>query len=143
MSSMEKELTGMHQLINNMNAKREQLVTLISTLPKESKYDAVRKEGNTLLDKMKAWDNDMIQRKTKAYDDAENFENKFSSDYLYLINQTESDIARVNQPNLDLMKEMNAKWVTLKQRADEIIDKNLPALNKMLADTGVGPVWAK
>ena len=140
---MEKELTTMHRMINNMQAKREQLTTLLNTLPKEEKFDAVRKEGNNLVEKMKAWDTTMVQRKTKAYDDAENFENRFTSDYLYLINQTESDIARVNKPNLDLLKEMNAKWAILKQRGDEILSKDLPAINKMLAEAGVGPVWAK
>ena len=31
---------------------------------------------------MKAWDEDMIQRKTKVYDDADNFPAKFTANYL-------------------------------------------------------------
>lgn len=143
MSSMEAEVTIMHKMINTINAKREQLETLISNLPADEKYAAVKKDAADLVKKMKAWDEDMVQRKSKTYDDVENFPNKFTSDYLYLINQTESDIARINKPNLDLLKEMNAKWVALKQRGEEILNTNLPALNKQLADAGVGPVWIK
>ena len=64
---------------------------------------AIKKDGDALLKKMKAWDEDMVQRKSKAYDDVENFPNKFTANYLFLINQTESDIPRVNQPSLDRM----------------------------------------
>ena len=141
MSSMETELTKMHLMINNLNAKREQLESLVATLPSDEKYNTVKKEGGALAKKMKAWDEDMIQRKSKTYDDAENFPNKFTSDYLYLINQTESDIARVNQPNLDLLKIYTAQWGVLKGRGDELLNKDLPAINKLLADAGVGPVW--
>ncbi|RTL60290.1 MAG: glycosyl hydrolase [Sphingobacteriales bacterium] len=143
MGSMEAEVTIMHKMINTINAKREQLETLISNLPADDKFAAVKKDAADLVKKMKAWDEDMVQRKSKTYDDVENFPNKFTSDYLYLINQTESDIARINKPNLDLLKEMNAKWVALKQRGEEILNTNLPALNKQLADAGVGPVWIK
>ena len=56
-----------------------------------------------------------------VYDDVENFPNKFTADYLFVLNQTESDLPRVNQPSLDQLKVLNAKWATLKGRADEMI----------------------
>jgi hypothetical protein len=59
-----------------------------------------------------------------------------------MINATESDIPRVNQPSLDRLRELNAQWATLKARHDEIVNRDLPALNKKLYDAGVGPIWA-
>ncbi len=143
MHGMEQALTLMHNTVNSMNAKREQLAGLLASLPSETKFSTIKKEGDVLVKKMKAWDEDMVQRKSKAYDDAENFDNKFTSNYLFLINQTESEIPRVNQPSLDRMKELNATWALLKSRADEILNSNLPALNKILWDAGVGAVWKK
>ncbi|HET9056742.1 MAG TPA: hypothetical protein VFN30_07835 [Chitinophagaceae bacterium] len=141
MSRMEADLTTMHRLVNNMNEKRKQLSSILIELPADKKYDLVRKEGEALVAKMKGWDEDMVQRKSKAYDDVENFPNKFTSDYMFLINQTESDIPSVNKPSLDLLQEFNAKWVVLKGRADEILYKDLPALNKLLWDAGLGAIW--
>jgi hypothetical protein len=140
MSSMEKELTAMHKMVNSMNEKRLQLESLLATLGDE-KYSALKAEGGALAKKMKAWDEDMIQRKTKVYDDADNFPAKFTANYLFLINQTESEIPRVNQPSLDRMKELNAEWATLKNRGVEILDKNIPELNKKFWEAGVGAVW--
>ena len=124
-----------------MNAKKEQLESLLASFPDDEKYTALKTEGSALVKKMKAWDEDMIQRKTKVYDDADNFPAKFTANYLFLINQTESDIPGVNQPSLDRMKELNAGWAILKNRGVEILDNNIPAFNKKLWDAGIGAVW--
>lgn len=141
MSAMEGELTSMHKLVNSLYDTQKRLESLLNSLPDDAKYSAIKKDGEELIKKMKAWDEDMAQRRAKAYDDVENYPNKFTADYMYLINQTESDIPRVNQPNLDLLKEMSAKWATLKARALEIQDKDIPALNKRMWDAGKGAIW--
>jgi hypothetical protein len=141
MSAMESELTTMHKLVNNLHDTQKRLNALLGSLGDDDKYKSVKKDGEELLKKMKAWDEDMVQRRSKVYDDVENFPNKFTADYIYMINQTESDLPRVNQPNLDLMREMNAKWATLKARADEMVNKDIPDLNKKLWEAGRGAVW--
>jgi len=141
MLGMETELTTMHRLINKLYEKQTQLQSLLGSIPAGDKYSAVKKDGEALLKKIKAWDEDMVQRKSKAYDDVENFPNKFTANYLFLINQTESDIPRVNQPSLDRLKELNGQWSGLKSRANEILDKDIPSLNKKLWEVGLGAIW--
>lgn len=143
MDAMETEVNRMHLLINTMAGKREQLESILNSIIVDSKFEAIKKEGLALSARMKAWDEELIQRKSKAYDDVENFPNKFTANYLFLINQTESDIPKVNQPSLDLKKELDLQWATLKSRADQILDLDLPMLNKKLWDAGVGAVWKK
>ncbi|MGH9931935.1 MAG: VPS10 domain-containing protein [Pyrinomonadaceae bacterium] len=141
MSGMETELASMHRMVNSLYEKQKQLESLLSSLPAGDKFSSVKKEGEALLKKMKAWDEDMVQRKSKAYDDVENFPNKFTANYLFLINQTESDIPRVNQPSLDRLKQLNVEWSSLKARANEILDKDIPTLNKRLWGAGLGAIW--
>ena len=143
MNGMETELTIMHNMVNSMHTKQIQLENILATLTDETKYASIKKDATELIKKMKAWDEEMIQRRSKAYDDVENFENKFTANYLYLINQTESDIPRVNQPSINRLKELNEIWALLKSRADEIMNKNLAAINKQLWDAGVGAIWEK
>jgi hypothetical protein len=138
---METEVASMHRMVNNLYEKQKQLESFLESLPEGEKYNAVRKEGEVLLKKMKAWDEDVVQRKSKAYDDVENFPNKFTANYMFLINQTEGDIPRVNQPSLDLLKQMTAEWTILKSRANEILNKDIPAMNKLLWNSGKGAIW--
>jgi len=141
MWGMENELTTMHRMVNDLYDKQKQLESLLSSLPAGDKYSGIKKDGDALLKKMKAWDEDMVQRKSKAYDDVENFPNKFTANYLFLINATESDIPRVNQPSLDRLKELNGQWFALKARGNEILDKDIPSFNKRLWDAGLGAIW--
>jgi hypothetical protein len=141
MLGMETELASMHHMINSLYEKQKQLESLLSSLPAGDKFSAVRKEGEALLKKMKTWDEDMVQRKSKAYDDVENFPNKFTANYLFLINQTESDIPRVNQPSLDRLKQLNTEWSQLKARGSELLDKDVPSFNRRLWELGLGAIW--
>ncbi len=141
MLSMETELTTMHRMVNSLYEKQKQLESLLGSMPSGEKFVAIKRDGDALLKKMKAWDEDMVQRKSKAYDDVENFPNKFTANYLFMINQTESDIPRVNQPSLDRMRQLNGEWATLKARGAELLEKDIPALNKRLWDAGMGAIW--
>jgi photosystem II stability/assembly factor-like uncharacterized protein len=140
MGSMEKKLTAMHKMINTLYAKREQLAALLATLT-DKKYAVLKDEGDSLVKKMKAWDEDMIQRKTKVYDDAENYPAKFTANYLFLINQTESDIASVNQPSADRMKELDTDWAKMEAAGNAMLKVLIPAFNAKLWSAGVGAIW--
>ena len=91
---------------------------------------------------MTEWDSAMVQRKSKAYDDVENFPNQFTANYLFLINQTESDIPRVNTPSRERLQELNTEWGALQATGREMLDKAIPAYNQLLWKAGIGAVWA-
>jgi photosystem II stability/assembly factor-like uncharacterized protein len=141
MLGMETELTTMHRMINSLYEKQKQLESLLADFPAGDKFSAIKKDGEALVKKMKAWDEDVVQRKAKAYDDVDNFANKFTANYLFLINQTESDIPKVNQPSLDRLKQLNTQWSELKARANEMFEKDIPSLNKRLWEAGLGAIW--
>jgi len=100
----------------------------------------LKKEGQALLDKLKTWDEEMVQRKSQAYDDVENFPNKFTAEYLFLMNQSNSSLPRVNQSSIDRRNELDAQWVGLKQRAETLMKSDIPEFNKKLWDNGVGAI---
>lgn len=141
MRSMEAEFTAMHNMINDLYKKQLQISDLCDKLGDDEKNKALKTAGDSLIKKMKQWDEEMVQRKSKAYDDVENFPNKFTSDYLYLINQTDGDLPRVNQPNIDLMQTLNAQWAQLKARGEAILNTDIPAYNKLLWQAGIGSIW--
>jgi len=141
MSSMEAELIKMHEMINTLREKQEQLEELLTSLPADEKYSKLKQEGKALTQRMKEWDEEMVQRKSKAYDDVENFPNKFTANYMFVINHVESDIPRINKPSLDRLQELTTEWTALHARGRHMLDKDIPALNKLLWEAGVGAIW--
>ena len=132
MSSMETEFSAMHQRVNSLHDKQTQLEALLAKLPKDEKSKTLKTEGEALQARLKAWDEDMVQRRSKAYDDVENFPNKFTASYLFLINQTESNLPQINPSTLEQLQSLNAQWATLKARSDELLNKDIPAMNSRL-----------
>lgn len=143
MNEMETEVSKMHKMVNSMNGQREQLENLLTTIPADEKYAAMKKTGDSLVKEMKQWDEDMVQRKSKSYDDVENFPNKFTANYMFLINQTESDIPKVTQSSLDVRKDLDTQWSGLQTKANDLMNNRLPAYNKELWNAGFGAIWKK
>lgn len=141
MLGMERDFAVMHEVVNTLNERRTQIEALMKTLPAEEKFAAVKKDGQALVEKLKAWDTDMVSRRTRAYDDVENYAQKFTANMLFLINQTESDLPRVTRASLDRLEEAGAAWKTLRARAEELRTRDIPSLNRRLWDLGIGAIW--
>ena len=140
MMSMTETFNDMHHTINTIYDYKNQVEGILSRLSNEKNYNTVHSEGKALIQKMTEWDNEMVQRKSKAYDDVENFPNKLTANYLFVINQAESEIPKVIQPVLERRKELDAEWAVLKKTATAILENDVTALNQKLWDAGVGAV---
>ncbi len=136
MSEMEAKLNEMHERVNKLYKVQQQLKTLLSTM----EAGETKQAGETLLKELISWDEEMIQRKSQAYDDVENFPNKFTAEYLYLINQTNSVIPRVNQGSRDRKATLDAQWKGLSSRAQNFVNVALPNYNKILWNAGIGAI---
>ncbi len=142
MTEMEKTLTDMHNSINTLFDAKKQIQAISGSL-KDSGKTELAQQCSDLVNEIKAWDEEMVQRKSKAYDDVENFPNKFSAEYLFLINESESNIPRVNDQNKKRKAELDAQWKTLNARANELISSSIPDLNKKLWEAGIGAITLK
>ena len=142
MKTMEVELTEMHNMVNTLYDAKKQLKDVTGTLDKNGN-EALVKDGKALIEELTKWDEDMIQRKSKAYDDVENFPNKFTAEYIFLINQSESSIPRVNEQNRQRKVELDGQWETLKDQADKFINQSIPEFNSKLWKAGIGAIKFK
>ncbi len=136
MTDFESKLTDMHNKVNTLKSVQDQLAKLL----KDLKDEELKKNGQTLLDKLKMWDEEMVQRKSQAYDDVENFPNKFTAEYLFVMNHSNSSLPQINQPSVDRKKELDAQWVGLKQRAETLMKAEIPNFNAKLWDKGIGAI---
>lgn len=136
MSEMEENLTEMHQLTNRLYDVNEQLNQLLGNL----KDSETKQKGIALAKELKSWDEKMIQRKSKAYDDVENFPNKFTAEYLFLMNQTDSPIPILNTSNIERRQVLDQQWNNLRKEAMSFLNSGIPEFNKKLWDLGIGAI---
>lgn len=140
MRAMEQSLAEMHHKVNFLKKAQDQIKELVLMLNKEKGNEVLVKSGNDLIAQLTAWDEEMVQRKSKAYDDVENFKNKFTAEYIFLINQTESSIPRVNKSSIDRKVELDSQCENLNKRANILINSTIPEYNQQLWKAGIGAI---
>jgi hypothetical protein len=139
MTEMEEKVTAMHNMVNLLYDKRKQLNEVLDGIT-DAKHMKLKETGKQLAEQIQKWDEEMIQRKSKAYDDVENFPNQFTANYLFLLNQSESDIPQINEANLVRKKELDNKWEQLKTKGESLINQ-INNYNLELGRTGIGAIW--
>lgn len=143
MLETEQTLKVMHQKANRLYKMQKQLAELLKSLPKDQdSLKQVRDAGKALIDELKAWDEEMVQRKSKAYDDVENFPNKFTAEYLFMMNQSASALPRITEAARDRRAELEKRWQELNSQADELLENKLPEFNQKLWENKIGAIWA-
>jgi hypothetical protein len=80
----------------------------------------------------------MMQRKSLAYDDVENFPNKFLADYLFILDEIKGDIPNVSEGILKSLESLDKKWDSLKEEIDNINENDIPNFNNELWKSGIG-----
>lgn len=141
MSAREAELTEMHEMVNTAKSYQEQLLGLMKKTKGNPTYAALNQSGKELINALKTWDEKMVQRRSKAYDDVENFPNKFTANYLFMINQTSSSIPKVNQGSIDRYEELWAEWEVLQAEGEKLIEEAIPNFNESAKNIGIGPLF--
>jgi len=131
--------TDMVKTVNQMDEYSQQLSNLLLVLMKKDKVGSAPFTAcNEIVESIKKWDKNMVQRKSKAYDDVDNFENKMTGNYIFLVNQAESDIPAVTKAVLDEQKRLDSLWSAAYKEALKIKEVDLPALNKLLLENAIG-----
>ena len=136
-SHMETNFNEMARYIN-MNKKQIDKLTLIVNELDENTL--IKQSGERLLELMSNWDNKMMQRKTKAYDDVENFRNKFLADYLFILDEIKGDIPNVSEGILKSLDSHDKKWKELKKEIDEINEVDISNFNNDLLTLGMSSI---
>ncbi len=137
MSEAEQNLSAMHELTNELYQKQQTLREVIKKDLTSREHRGLCEKANALLDRLEMWDEKMVQRQSKAYDDVENFPNKFTANYLYLINASNSPIPAVNRGSEDRRRALDAEWATL-EREGSALRAELEKMNKDLWAAGIG-----
>jgi len=120
----------------NANNQIKEIVSSLDAI----KHENLIKKGTQLIEHLTIWDGEMIQRKSKAYDDVENFPNKFTAEYIFLINQTESSIPRVNDQNRSRKISLDAQWKSFENSGNNFLNNEIPNFNRLLWEAGIGAI---
>lgn len=140
MSAIENRVNDIHQKVNGMSTVREQVEAIIDRLANDPKYKELISQGKELLKKLTNWDEELVQRKSEAYDDTINFENKLTASYLFVNGQLDANIPFVTKGAQEQFELLEGQWKTLEAQYQEMLKKDIPGFNESLNNAGVGVI---
>ena len=62
---------------------------------------------------------------------------------MFLINQTESSIPKVNKGSRDRHAELTKEWEPLKAEGTRLLETAIPGFNKLVGEAGIGVLFVK
>ena len=129
-------ITEMHEAVNQLQKVKDRLTVILPTIGSEQ--TAAKMAAKELLAKINAWDAQMVQRKSQAYDDVINFENGLTAEYFFLKGQADSNIPNMTTPMYERHRELESLWLERKATFDQIWNEDIPAVEQLLSNAGVG-----
>ena len=133
---MENQFNEMAKYVNKNKDLLDRLMDVLKRLDDRN----LLRQGRGLYKKMKDWDEKMMQRKSLAYDDVENFPNKFIADYLFVLDELKGEIPLITEGISNWTKRLDEKWELLEQEIKQIHSEDLKDFNKELWNNGVGAI---
>lgn len=140
MSESEKIYNEMTNMTNELNKIKNQIMLLSLNLKSNGKKELFKK-AKALISDLTKWDNVMVQRLSKAYDDVENFENGFTAHYLTLINAVDSELPKVTIGAKNKLSKLNKKWEDYKYQANKILKPEIVNFNLECQASGIGAIY--
>ena len=139
MTAGEKTYREMAEMVNTLYPLQLTLEGLLGH-DEISGNTALKQAVTEVLESAVTFDKDMIQRLSKAYDDVENYPNKFTASYLYVLNQTVGSLPKLNAGSVSRIAVLSKEWGLLKARGENLKNDKIPQLNKLLWEAGIGTI---
>jgi photosystem II stability/assembly factor-like uncharacterized protein len=137
MMSVENSVREIHESVLKMRKVRSQVSEFTKLAKDKPEMKELTVAGNTLVKRMKTWEEKLVQNKSESNDDVINFINRLSADYIFVRGELDSNIPGVTNGQKQRLTELDAEWATLKKEMKTIEDEHVASFNAMCKEKGI------
>jgi uncharacterized protein YlaN (UPF0358 family) len=131
LKKLETDVTDIHVAVTRMRKLSAQVRTLNGVLESDATKSSLVTAGKALLDKLKVWEEKLIQPKSQSYDDVINFVNKLSANIIFVHGEVNGTTPYVTAGQQARYAELHQQWLVLKAEMDELLKKDVAAFNQL------------
>jgi photosystem II stability/assembly factor-like uncharacterized protein len=137
LGKVEDDFRDIHYSILQLRKVKKQLSVLLPLLKEKESWKGLVQQGDKLMSKINAWEDELVQNKAQSNDDIINYVNKLSADYIFLKGEADTNIPYVTGGQQEQFAALHAIWEKHKATYTEITGKDMPAFTKACKDAGV------
>ena len=130
----------LHNSVNNMRQVKKQIETLNESLKSNTNAKDLIESGKDILKKIDEWEKNLIEPRSKNFQDVINFPNKLNSEFLQLRGVADTHDPRLTKGVQDRAMDVNATWTKYKQQMNILIEKDIRDYNQKFKDKNLPAV---
>ena len=133
-SGLTKEI---HRSVNQFRQVKSQLARRLSLLkPMTDQADLVAL-GQTAMDKINEWENQLVQSKQKTFQDVINFRNQLNGELNFLSSLLDTNDPRPTESSLQRIEELDKQWQAKSQELQAIVSGPIADFNAAYQKAGL------
>jgi photosystem II stability/assembly factor-like uncharacterized protein len=120
----------LHKSVNDMRQVKKQIETINESLKDNADAKDLVNQGKELIKKIEKWEGNLIEPRSKNFQDVINFPNKLNSEFLQIRGVADTHDPRLTKGVQDRARDVQADWSRYKQEMQVIIQKDVSDYNK-------------
>ena len=140
LKKLEKDMTDIHVSVNKMNALSKQISAVNKLIENDEGKSEVVKKGNAVIEKIKQWEEKLVQRKAQSYDDIINFVNKLSANIIFVHGELSGTVPYTTKGQEKRYNDLHAEWQKYESQMKELLSNDIAAYNQLCRTLGVNNV---
>ncbi len=124
----------LHKSVNKMRQVKKQIETYNESLKDNADAKEIVNTGKELIKKIEKWEGNLIEPRSKNFQDVINFPNKLNSEFLQLRGVADTHDPRLTKGAQDRARDVQADWVKYKQQMQILINSDIQQYNKLFKD---------
>jgi hypothetical protein len=129
-----EQFEEVHKNVNKMRQVKKQIETYNESLKDNADAKDIVNTGKELIKKIEKWEGNLIEPRSKNFQDVINFPNKLNSEFLQLRGVADQHDPRLTKGVQDRARDVQADWAKYKQQMQILINSDISTYNKMFKD---------
>ncbi|WP_422858533.1 VPS10 domain-containing protein [Flagellimonas sp. S174] len=134
LNQIENAITSMHKAVNQMRSAKKQLLAYDDLLKDNENAKELVKLGDSLVKRIKTWEEKLIQPNQKTFQDVINFHNQLNADFMHLKGFVDTAEPKVTEGVKERLNDLLGKWNTFENEKKAIVDNEMAKFNSLFQE---------
>ncbi len=131
---MSDQFNELHQSVIQMRQVKKQIETINESLKTQPEQKDFVELGKKLSKKIDQWEQQLVEPRSKNFQDVINFPNRLNAEFLQLRSVADTHDPKLTQGAKDRGRDVEAQWQGYRNQLSELLQKDLTEYNKTFRD---------
>ena len=132
-------IRNLYGAVTELAAVSEQVDAIVERTEEHPLADSIRSSGESLTGSITDWEEELIQRRQRTFQDVINFRNKLDAQILALVGSVDGTEPPLTAGARERWSDLRDEWAGHEDTLEQLLDA-VDAFNTFLAESGVQPI---